>query len=286
MSYPLVIGHRGARGLFAENTLAGFAGAIALGIDGLELDVAVTADGVPVVSHDPRLDPNLTRGPDGQWLEPPTPLIRSLRFTDLQAFDVGRPRPGSAYAAEFPQQQASDGARIPRLAEIFALGRDIRLFVEMKTFPTHPERAPPPAEMADLVARAIIAADAAARAVVLSFDWRGLRHLHKHHPGVATGWLTRKAGAPERRAWWDADPHHPPWEIIAREGGPYWLPEFGELDADNIARTHRLGVAVIPWKLQRSEEMAQIIDWGADGMIVDRPDLALAIRRQKSSAAG
>jgi glycerophosphoryl diester phosphodiesterase len=242
----------------------------------------VTADGVPVVSHDPRLDPNLTRGPDGKWLEPPTPLIRTLRFADLQTFDVGRLRPDSAYAAEFPQQQAIDDARIPSLAEVFALDRDIRLFIEMKTFPTEPELAPPPAEMADRVARAIAAADAKARAVVLSFDWRGLRHLQEHHPGVATGWLTRSASTLERRIWWDADPHHPPWEIVAREGGPYWLPEFGELTGDGVAHAHRLGVAVIPWQLRRPDEMARVIDWGADGMITDRPDLALAIRRQKS----
>ena len=54
-------GHRGARGLFPENTLAGFAGALAIGVDALELDVALTADGVVVVTHDPTLNPDITR---------------------------------------------------------------------------------------------------------------------------------------------------------------------------------------------------------------------------------
>ena len=54
-------GHRGARGLFPENTMAGFAGALAIGVDVLELDVAMTADDVVVVTHDPRLNPDITR---------------------------------------------------------------------------------------------------------------------------------------------------------------------------------------------------------------------------------
>ena len=94
-------GHRGARGLFPENTLAGFKAALAIGVDSFELDVAVTADGVPVVSHDAALNPDLARGPDGAWLDTPGPLIRSLRLAELAAYDVGRIRTGSAYAAQF-----------------------------------------------------------------------------------------------------------------------------------------------------------------------------------------
>ena len=62
----LIIGHRGARGLFPENTLAGFTGALALGVDALELDVGMTADGVVVVSHDPALNPDHTRDAGGR----------------------------------------------------------------------------------------------------------------------------------------------------------------------------------------------------------------------------
>ncbi|HZU89690.1 MAG TPA: glycerophosphodiester phosphodiesterase family protein [Stellaceae bacterium] len=282
MSRPLVIGHRGARGLMPENTLPAFARAIALGVDGIELDVAMTADHVPVASHDPRLDPDLARGPDGAWLAPPTPLIRALSFAELRAFDVGRMRPGSGYAAEFPFQEPVDGTPIPSLAEVLAATRGVRLFAELKTFPTHPELAPPPAEMAERLAAAIAAADAAARVVVISLDWRGLRHLRRHHPELATGWLTESVGAPERRLWWDEDPLHEPAEIVAREGGSYWLPEFAELTEQRIADAHRRGVPVIPWEVRRPGEMARIIDWGADGMITDRPDLALEIRRLKA----
>lgn len=95
-------GHRGARGLFAENTLAGFAATLALGVDAIELDVAVTADGVPVVFHDVALSPDLARGPDGAWLEGPGPLIHALSAAEVARYDVGRARPGGSVARGFP----------------------------------------------------------------------------------------------------------------------------------------------------------------------------------------
>src|SRR5579872_4555556 len=111
-------GHRGARGLYPENTLAGFAGALAIGVDALELDVAMTADDVVVVTHDPTLNPDITRTSDGAWLTQRGPRIRSLRIDDLAHYDVGRIRPGSSYAALFPDQAPHDGARIPALSDV------------------------------------------------------------------------------------------------------------------------------------------------------------------------
>ena len=95
-------GHRGARGLFPENTLAGFAGALAIGVDVLELDVAMTADDVVVVTHDPRLNPDITRTANGAWLDAPGAAIRSLHAVELAAYDVGRIRRTAAYATLHP----------------------------------------------------------------------------------------------------------------------------------------------------------------------------------------
>jgi glycerophosphoryl diester phosphodiesterase len=71
-------GHRGARGLWPENTLPGFRAAIALGVTSIELDVVLTKDSVPVVFHDLALNPHLVRGPDGQFVAAPGPAIASL----------------------------------------------------------------------------------------------------------------------------------------------------------------------------------------------------------------
>jgi glycerophosphoryl diester phosphodiesterase len=95
-------GHRGARGLAPENTLAGFARALSLGVTTLELDTGVTADGIVVVTHDPELNPDLTRDARGRFLDAPGPPIAQLTYEQLRAYDVGRLRPGAAYAARFP----------------------------------------------------------------------------------------------------------------------------------------------------------------------------------------
>jgi glycerophosphoryl diester phosphodiesterase len=83
-------GHRGARGLWPENTLAAFGGALELGVSTLELDCGLTRDGVVVVTHDPEINPDLTRGADGGFLARTGPRIFDLSFRELESYDVGR----------------------------------------------------------------------------------------------------------------------------------------------------------------------------------------------------
>src|SRR5471030_2167523 len=117
MKRPLDIqGHRGARALFPENTLEGFLAAAALGVAAFELDVAMTADGVVVVSHDPALNPDITRDASGAWLSNRGPAIWSMTHSELGKYDVGRIRFGSRSWFQFPNQIPNDGACIPTLA--------------------------------------------------------------------------------------------------------------------------------------------------------------------------
>jgi glycerophosphoryl diester phosphodiesterase len=87
-------GHRGTRGLAPENTLAGFRKAIEIGVTTLETDLALTADDVLVLSHDPALNRALTRTGDGRWLE-----IRALEV----AGEIVQP-------ADLPARFAARGA--------------------------------------------------------------------------------------------------------------------------------------------------------------------------------
>ena len=151
-------GHRGARGLYPENSLPGFDAALALGVTTLEMDLAVTRDGVIVVHHDRRLDLARTRGPDGAWLAEPTPAIVDLSHAELAAYDIGRARPGGKVAQRFPDQRHLDGITIPTLAEVIALaearsGGTMRYNMEIKTSPQAPEEAPAPDAFAENRAR-------------------------------------------------------------------------------------------------------------------------------------
>ncbi len=266
-------GHRGARGLFPENTLEGFTAALAIGVDTIELDVAMTADGVVVVSHDPKLNPDLARGPDGRWLDAPGPAIRSLPLAALRRYDVGRLRPGSAYARLYPQQEPSDGARIPTLAEVFALTvpAGVRVSAEVKVPADRAEIAIP---LADAVVAVVKEAGAMRLVDVRSFDWQPLRHLRRGHPEVPLTWLTgdatfRAGAAPAAVA------------AEARAGAavdwtPAWAPEHTQLTPALLAAAHALGLAVTPWTVNAPAEMARLIAWGVDGLCTDRPDLARA----------
>ncbi len=281
LHHPVSIqGHRGARGLFPENTIAGFAAAIALGVDTVELDVAITADGVAVVSHEPRLNPDITRGASGAWLSDPGPPLASLSRADLRRYDVGRINPGTAYAAAFAQQQPQDGAQIPTLAEVFALDPLVRFAVELKTFPAEPALTVSPETMVDNVLAVAAAAQVTQRLVVLSFDWRCLRYLRRIRPDISLGWLTKDQPDHERRLWWNgvaaADFGGSVPKAVAAEGARLWIPQCKELNEDAVETAHALGMKVIPWDVAPDADLPGLIALGIDGIITDRPDIALA----------
>ena len=136
MGKILNIAHRGGAALRPENTLAAFSNAIARGYDGAELDVQLSADGVAVVHHDFRLNPAMTRHAGG-WLKGETPCIKDLSYAALQAYDIGRADPASAYARAHHRMVPAEGERIPSLEAVVARAKKSRssfiLFVELKT---------------------------------------------------------------------------------------------------------------------------------------------------------
>ena len=126
----------------------------------LETDIAITRDGVLVISHDPALNPDITRGPDGQFLTARGPVIWLTDFAELQRYDVGRLKPGTRYAALYPEQKPHDGARLPRLDELFALVKKsgnakVRLALETKLTPTAPDETMAPEPFARALIEAV-----------------------------------------------------------------------------------------------------------------------------------
>jgi glycerophosphoryl diester phosphodiesterase len=276
MQRPLLIGHRGARGLFPENTMEGFVAAAALGIDGIELDVAVTADGVPVVCHDPALSPDLVRTPDGAWLTAPGPLIRTLTMAQLAQYDVGRARPGGAVALAHPEQRPIDGARIPTLEAALAQ-IDTHFVIELKSLADHPDWTVAPEDMADRAAAVMDRLHAGARVMIESFDWRAPRHLRRTRPDLRLAWLTCAETVGAARLWWDgptpADYSGSVPRAVAAEGGPVWAPDHVDLTQALIDEAHELGLTILAWTVNQPGDMARLIGWGVDGLITDRPDI-------------
>jgi len=294
-------GHRGARGLRPENTLAGFEYALRLGVTTLELDCGVTKDGVVVVSHDRVLNPEHTRGPDGRFLTALGPAIVTLDYEELRRYDVGRIQPGSDLATRFPEQQPVDGERIPQLAEVFALversgDRDVRLNIETKLDPIVPAETVAPPEFARALVAAIREAGMASRTTVQSFDWRTLRLVRELAPEIALVALTDQqpgedtieAGKPGASPWLgglDVDDHGGSVpRLVAALGAKTWSPHGRDLTPDSVAEAHALGLAVVPWTLNEPADMALAIAAGVDGIITDYPDRLRALLASKGIA--
>ncbi|HEX7053131.1 MAG TPA: glycerophosphodiester phosphodiesterase [Burkholderiales bacterium] len=259
-----VQGHRGARGHLPENTLPAFRLAIEMGVSTLELDVGVTRDGVVVVHHDRRLNPDLARGPDGRWVEWPTPPLHSLTYEALLRYDVGRIRPGSEYAARFPHQQPVDGTRIPRLAELFEMAGKtrVRFNIELKLLPTHPDETLPPEPFARAVIAEVRRHGMAARTTLQSFDWRALAAVEREAPEIATAYLTelKDSTVDKPRA----------------AGAKTWSPDYRALAREAVEQAHAAGMRVVAWTVNEPRDIARLIGWGVDGIISDYPDRVLA----------
>lgn len=249
-----------------------------MGVNRFEIDAGVSADGVVVVYHDPALNPDMTRGPDGAWLAEAGPPLRTLRLAELQRFDVGRIRPGSGYAARYPAQQPADGARIPTLEAVLRAAPEAWFTIELKTDPTRPELTVSGPEMAERVVAAAERTGAIERICVQSFDWRGPRHLARVRPAVARAWLTEPKTVAAAALWWGrTSAGGSVVEAVAGEGGGVWSPEHRSLEAAQVEEARRLGIAVIPWTVNDAADMARLKDWGVAGLISDRPDIALRL---------
>jgi len=288
--------HRGGRALFPENTLQSFANALTMGVDTLELDIGVTRDEAIVVSHERGLNPDLARGADGVYVAPPGIPFVQLRLEDVKKYDVGQIRPGSAYAAQFPDQRAVPGTPIPTLKEVFDLVRKsgdghVRLNIETKIDPLHPEESPDPERFVTLLLGLVQAEQFSDRVMVQSFDWRTLQLVQKLAPAIPTVYLTLQKGSaptvfPDKASIWTAgfnpaDHGNSLPRTIRAAGGAIWSPYFGDVDAAQISEAHGQGLLVVVWTVNKPEDIAHMIDLGVDGIISDHPEILRRVAGDK-----
>jgi glycerophosphoryl diester phosphodiesterase len=287
-------GHRGARGLAPENTLAGFKTALGMGVTTLETDLALTRDHVLVLSHEPRLTPALVRGPDGLWLATDGPPFIELDYADLARYDVGRLNPAHKYATQWPLQRPADGERIPKLTALFELARDarspggapVRFNIETKITPGAEVPTADAATFARAVVTAVLSAQMGDRVTVQSFDWRTLVEVKRLAPQVATVCLTIESssmntvrpgadGASPWHAGLKAAEHGNSLVRLAKAAGcSAWSPFWRNVTAEQVADAHALGLTVVPWTVNEPDEIARLAALGVDGLITDYPDRA------------
>lgn len=279
-----LIGHRGARGVMPENTMAGFGFTLGAGVRALEFDVVLTGDGIPVVTHNHRLSSSATRTPDGQWMTGVEPKVSSLTYEEIATLDVGGLDGKTAYGKQFPDQAFINGLRVPRLAELLTLcaqqgNVDVSLLLELKS---DPELKDDPEERAKLVAAVV--ADVRSygltqRTVLHSFDWALLDECRRHAPelptsylselpanGDATGEGSSKSVGPDYGTMTGSLP-----EAVKAAGGQMWCPVYKDVTADLVAEAHGLGLLVATWTVNAQADIEAMIDAGVDGLVTDYP---------------
>jgi glycerophosphoryl diester phosphodiesterase len=293
-------GHRGARGLEPENTLPAFARALTLGVDTLEFDTGISADGQVIVAHDRRLNPDITRGPDGQYLASPAATVRSLSLTELKRYDVGALRAESNYAKSFAEQKPRPGTRMPTLAEVAALvakagNSAVRFNVETKLSPLAPDETVDPETFAATLIRALRETGLAPRAAIQSFDWRTLKAAQLLAPEIPTVCLTfgrgandnlqiGKPGASPWLAGLDADDFPSVPALVKAAGCAVWSPFFRDLDVAGLAAAQSIRLPVVVWTVNEPADMAALIDRRVDGIITDYPDRLRRVMADKGMA--
>lgn len=310
MRKPLQIAHRGGAGLWPENTMAAFEHAIAMGADGIELDVHLSRDGQLIVHHDESLKPAIARGPDGQWLTRPTPLLKEMSAAELAAYDVGRLRPGAGYSARYPEQTPIDGARVPLLADVYALVKHtakpgFRLYVELKTALLDLSQSADPVALADAAVALTRAQELSQTVTFVSFDWRALKRAKEIAPDILNAFTTlpfyqldpedasavRDVPGSEddlvRRASAGGAPWAAGFDWRAHQGATFaermlratasgpadgWFSWHGDVTSATATLADELGLAVSCWTVDDEVEMQRLAALGVEAILTDRPD--------------
>lgn len=266
-----VQGHRGCRGLMPENTVPAFVHAIELGVVILELDVVISADSVPVVSHEPWFNHLFTTLPNGLPLTKENEHshnIYTLSYEEIKRYDVGlRTHPG------YPTQKSVPTHK-PALSEVFDAVEKLKpgeiwYNIEIKRRKEWDNFYHPPAALfVQLVIDEIQKYDLQNRIIIQSFDHESLIYVKKNYPAIKTAILVEDLRAPRQHL-----------EILGFTPDIY-SPNYKLIDQGVVAELKLLGMNVVPWTVNDVEAAQKLISYNVDGIISDYPDRILSLIRE------
>jgi glycerophosphoryl diester phosphodiesterase len=220
---PLIFGHRGARGERPENTIEGFLYAQDIGVDGIETDIAMTADLVPVIHHDAELA-------DGK-------LIRDLPLSECFG--------------------------LPTLSDSLTALPDMTWLLEIKTYPPHPQKAHKPAVVVARVLEVLDAVQAdLSRIAIKAFDWEVLREVAKQSPALHRICLTAPETEKAKALWWGSDLASTP-QAVAANGTYAWSAFHKTLTEKKVREAKFFGLKVFAWTVNDQTEfdrLAPLVD--------------------------
>jgi len=250
-----VIAHRGGSKLRPENTMAAFDHAASLGVDGIECDVHLAADGVPVVIHDPTLDRTTdSSGP-----------VAARTSAELARVDAGYQfGPSDA----FPFRGV--GLGVPRLIDVLERHATLPCVIEIK------------GSRHDAAARVLEVVDsvgARERVIIGAFTHRNVADVRRLAPTIPTS----ASGREVRSALWRSRlflaPRRPAYRLVQ---APYRLAGRQVFGRRFVRAVRRAQIPFQAWIIDTEQDMTTLLDWGVTGLISDRPDTAMRVVAERA----
>lgn len=268
-------GHRGCRGILPENSIPGFLEALKYPIQTLELDVVVSEDDQVIISHEPWMSFGICSLPDGQPVTEAmedTLLLLNMTYEEIKSFDCG-----TRGNERFPEQKPTPVYKpsledAVRAVETYCQteGRALpRYNIEIKSQPEWDGvRTPGPEKFARLVIDQVRSLDIGDRVCIQSFDLRPLRAVRQLDSTLTTALLVANAYGVDGNL-----------EMLGYTPAVY-SPNYSLVTRGVVDRIHELGMKIIPWTVNDSLVMKQMIELGVDGIITDYPNYISAVEAQ------
>lgn len=267
-------GHRGCRGLLPENTIPAFHKAIDLSCHFLEMDVVITKDKEVLVSHEPWLNHEICDAPDGSPLTVGNEMdynLYEMTYAEIKKIDCG-----SKVHPRFPNQQPMRTYK-PSLREMIdsmeaytkAKGLlPIGYNIEVKRVPKddhifHPDGE----EFSTLIIDILKEKNVIDRSIFQSFDIECMQIAHKICPDLTLSFLVDNDKSVEAN-----------FEELGFLT-PIHGPNFTQIDENLMAYCNANGIQVIPWTVNKEEDIKRMIEVGVSGLISDYPDRVVRVMR-------
>ncbi len=265
-------GHRGARGLYPENTIPAFICALDSGVTTVELDVVITKDHQVVVSHEPWMSSSICLQPDGSEISVTDEKLLNIFEMDYE--EVRRFDCGSIGNEDFPGQVRMWVPK-PLLRDVIAAvehhikslsSYEVDYNIEIKTSPSGDNKFhPTPEVFSDLVYNLVDQYLPLERVVIQSFDFRVLKYWHTKYPEVRLSALiqnTRTVDNNLRALGFHPSIYSPYHKLLTKEA---------------VDHLKGLGIRVIPWTVNEVSDMKKLVEWKVSGFITDYPNRAAAL---------
>lgn len=260
--------HRGGAGLMPENTIAAMKNALDLGVNTLEFDLHLSADGQVVVSHDSYFHERYSTRPDGSLVqeEDSREFLYTMPYDSIAKYDVGL-RPVDRWPGQVKMAAVKPlASELIDFAESYAK-KPVNYNIEIKSWPGEGEGTlwPEYRVFCDTCIPLLLSKQLGDRLTVQSFDVRALNYMHAKWPELILSYLTEDYDGGDIETLLDRLDFVPRW----------WSPESSVVTRENVTWCHAHGIGVVPWTVDDPAEMRRLVDCGVEAIISNYPDILI-----------